>query len=989
MIKHIIAIATCALAAVVPSVARETNMMRRTDFKACERWVDSVYNSMTERQRVAQLVCPKVVPALSESSKANIRKLVGDNQVGGLLFTSGSLEQYIETTNYAQSLAKIPVLMTFDGEWGLAMRVGDTPKFPCNMALGAISDTSLMRRYGREMAREMKLTGLHVNYAPDIDVNSNPRNPVIGYRSFGEDPRRVAALGTAYALGLEDGGVQAVGKHFPGHGDTNTDSHKERTIVNHTLAQLNDIDLLPFKDYVDAGLSGVMTGHIVVPVLDDSERPASLSYKMTTELLRKQMGFEGLIYTDAIEMKGARYKNLNRSIEALKAGADVVESMSNPIQTIDSIMAAIKSGYISKDVIEDRCKRVLRYKYAMGLDKRPQPIDLKGLSAKINSPEAQAVKNALAQACITVLRNDGDLLPLGRLAKRRIAVVNIGEGKNNEFADVCRRYTDVDVYYTKGEAFSQASLAKIRNHDVVVAAVYNDKAESMRVYGQLADMPSLVSVFIMNPYKMDKFHSAIAKTRALVLAYDNLPETRAAAAMALFGGIEVNGKLPVNLNHVAKMGTGIHLAKTRLGYTSPVAEGFNPALADSLDMICRRAVDMGATPGCQVLVARHGNVVYEKAFGKLTAGGDSVTRFTLYDLASVSKATGTLPGVMKAYDLGLFDLDKPAAEYIPGLKAAGKTFTPRQLLFHETGMPASINVYKLMMDTTTYKGELFTGKKDAAHSIWLMPGAWGNNTAKIRRDITSPVRTGEFPVEAARGRDVGPATVDTVMNVIYNQKLRKNTDYNYSCLNFCLLMDMEQRLTGQHHDVWVRDSIYAPLGAKFIGYQPYRHHDLGQVAPTENDTFMRRQILRGYVHDETAAMQGGVSGNAGLFSNAGDLAKLCQMWLQDGKYGDVQVLSPETVKLFTTTKSPTCRRGLGFDKPDVERPDYSPTCDEAGPSVYGHLGFTGTVFWVDPEQDMIFIFLTNRVNPTRDSKKFNNLNMRPELFRQVYKALEN
>ena len=601
MIKHLI-IATCALAAMMPAQARETNMMQRTDSRACERWVDSVYNSMTERERVAQLIFPKVVPALSQSSKANIKRLVGDNQVGGLLYTSGSLKQYIEITNYAQSLAKVPVLMTFDGEWGLAMRIGDTPKYPCNMALGAIDDTALMRRYGREMAREMKLTGLHVNFAPDIDVNSNPRNPVIGYRSFGEDPNRVAKLGTAYALGLEDCGIQAVGKHFPGHGDTNTDSHKERTIVNHSLDQLNNIDLLPFKDYINAGLSGVMTGHIVVPVLDNSERPASLSYKMTTELLRKQLGFEGLIYTDAIEMKGAKYKNVNRSVEALKAGADVLESMHNPVETIDAIMAEVKAGRISKALIEDRCKRVLRYKYAMGLNTRPQPIKLDGLSGQINSAEAQAVKNALAQACITVLRNEGNLLPLGQLASRRIAVVNIGEGKNNEFADVCRRYTDVDVYYTNGEAFSEASLAKIRNHDVVVAAVYNDKAESMRVYGQLADMPSLVSVFIMNPYKMDKFHSAISKTKALVLAYDNLPETRAAAAMALFGGIEVTGKLPVNLGHTGKLGDGIHLPKTRLGYTSPIAEGFNPALADSLDLICNRAVEMAPHPGARFLL---------------------------------------------------------------------------------------------------------------------------------------------------------------------------------------------------------------------------------------------------------------------------------------------------------------------------------------------------------------------------------------------------
>ena len=393
--------------------------------------------------------------------------------------------------------------------------------------------------------------------------------------------------------------------------------------------------------------------------------------------------------------------------------------------------------------------------------------------------------------------------------------------------------------------------------------------------------------------------------------------------------------------------------------------------------------------GCQVLVARHGDIVLEKAYGKLTAGGDSVSRSSIYDLASVSKATGTLPGIMKAYDLGLFDLDTPAANYIPGLKAAGKTFTPREMLYHETGMPASINVYELMMDSTTYKGKLFTGKKDAAHGIWLMPNAWGNNTAKIRRDITRAERSADFPVEAAKDLWVGQATFDTIMNVIYNQKLRKNKNYNYSCLNFCLLMDMEQRLTGQTHDRWVGDSIFGPIGAYNASYRPTLSHPLSQIAPTEKDPFMRRQQVHGYVHDETAAMIGGVSGNAGLFASAGDIAKLCQMWLNRGKYGDVQVLSEKTVDLFTRSKSPTCRRGLGFDKPDMTNPDWSPTCEEADASVYGHLGFTGTVFWVDPKHDLIFVFLTNRVNPTRDNKAFNQTNIRPELFRQVYKSLEN
>ena len=979
-----------AVALLSPACAKEHTpaIIKKADDHACEKWVDSVYNTLSTRERVAQLVFPKAVPTQGASSKATLKRMVEENGVGGLLFTAGSLEQYVEMTNYAQSIAKVPLLMTFDGEWGLSMRIDGTPKFPNNMALGAIANPELLKDYGREMARECRLAGIHVNFAPVLDVNSNPKNPVIGFRSFGEDAKRVGQLGTAYAQGLEEGNVQAVGKHFPGHGDTSTDSHKEVTTVNHSLKTLENVDLVPFKQYIDAGLSGIMVGHIVVPALDPSGRPASLSKKMTTELLREKMGFDGLIYTDALGMKGAHIKGVDPALAALDAGADVLLSSDTPLKDIDAILAALKAGKIDSVTIADRCKRILKYKYTLGLPNE-KPIDINGLAAKINSVEAQAVNDALAKACITVLRNDGDILPIGNLGKNKIAVVNIGGLKNNNFAEICSRYAKVDVYAAPDGSLSASTLAEIRKHDVVIAAVYSDAAACRTAYGQVANMPGLVSVFMMNPYKMNKFHAAMKGAKAIVLAYDNLPETRAAAAMAVFGGIEVSGKLPVNLPNVAPLGTGIHIAKSRLGYSTPAQQGMKASLTDSVDAIVNAALAAGAFPGCQVLVARHGDIVLEKAYGKLTAGGDSVSRSSIYDLASVSKATGTLPGIMKAYDLGLFDLDTPAANYIPGLKAAGKTFTPREMLYHETGMPASINVYELMMDSTTYKGKLFTGKKDAAHGIWLMPNAWGNNTAKIRRDITRAERSADFPVEAAKDLWVGKATFDTIMNVIYNQKLRKNKNYNYSCLNFCLLMDMEQRLTGQTHDRWVGDSIFGPIGAYNAGYRPTLSHPLSQIAPTEKDPFMRRQQVHGYVHDETAAMIGGVSGNAGLFASAGDIAKLCQMWLNRGKYGDVQVLSEKTVDLFTRSKSPTCRRGLGFDKPDMTNPDWSPTCEEADASVYGHLGFTGTVFWVDPKHDLIFVFLTNRVNPTRDNKAFNQANIRPELFRQVYKSLEN
>ncbi len=987
MVRKLISCLSAALIA-FGAFAGETNLIKKAGRAECDRWADSVYNSMTERQRIAQLVFPKVGPGYGDNSKAQIKRYVAKNGVGGLLFAEGSLAQYVEMTNYAQSLAGVPLLMTFDGEWGLSMRIPDTPKFPSNMALGAISNTGLLYEYGREMARECKLAGVQANFAPDIDVNSNPSNPVIGYRSFGEDPKRVAALGLAYSRGLEDGGVQAVGKHFPGHGDTDTDSHKSRTVVNHSAATLNDVDLVPFKALIDGGVSGIMVGHLVVPALD-AAMPASSSKKIIGGLLRDELGFEGLIYTDALGMKGAALSNgLRPAVEALKAGADVLLSSNTPLDDINAIVAEVEKGHISREIIEDRCKRVLRYKYALGLGKRPQHIELKGLSAKINSPQARRIVDELACASITLLRNRDNVLPLGGLATRRIAVVNIGEGKDNDFVKICRKYADIDAYATHNGVLSSHDLQEIRKHDVTVAVVYDDKQSSRNAFAHLGGVNNLVGVFMVNPYKMNKFHASLGNCNSLLLAYDNIPEARAAAAMAVFGGIEVSGRLPVDLPRVAPIGTGLRLKKSRLGYSSPLAEGLSPQLADSLDSIVGKALKAGAFPGAQLLVARHGNVVYDKSFGLLTAGGAKVNDNTIYDLASVSKATGTLPGIMKAYELGLIDLDTPAYSYIPELKESGKDFTPREMLFHETGMPASVNVYALMMDTATYKGKLYTAKRDASHRIYQMKNWWGHNTARIRRDITSPAKTPEFQTAAAKGLYVGPETIDTVLTYIYNRPLRKDKSYNYSCLNFILLMDMEQRLTGVSHDKWVRDSIFAPLGMYSTCYQPLRYHSLSQIAPTEKDAFLRRQLVHGYVHDETAAMLGGVSGNAGLFSNACDLAKLCQMWLNGGCYGDVRVLKPETVRLFTTAKSPTCRRGLGFDKPDVENPDNSPTCDEAGAGVYGHLGFTGTVFWVDPDEELIFIFLNNRVNPTRDNRAFNESNIRPELFRQVYKAIQ-
>lgn len=957
------------------------------------RWADSVYATLSERQRVAQLMCCKVVPTRGAESRAAITRLVKTDGVGSLLFTEGDVEQFASLADFAQAEAKVPVLMTVDGEWGVSMRVKDTPRFPKNIALGAIQNMRLIYDYGREVARECRLLGIQADFAPDADVNSNPANPVIGSRSFGEDPRRVADATVAYSLGMEDAGVQAVSKHFPGHGDTGTDSHKALTRVDHNRQRLDDIDLVPFRSFIDAGCSGVMTGHIIVPALDAAEAPASLSHPITTGLLREGMGFEGLIYTDALGMKGAvDPKGRNNCIAALLAGADVLLCPEAPKTAINAVLAAVADGSVPASVVEDRCKRVLRYKYYLGLnDYKPLGTDYAAIARELNSPEALALVKKLSAAAITVTRNDGDILPLGKLADRTFAVVSIGAAKDNEFASTCSRYARTNSYFTSGEAFSQASLAKIEKDDVVIAAVFSDNAAAHQALAQLtAGSKPVVGVFMISPFKIRKFGEPLKRLAAMVLAYDDIPAARQSAAEAIFGGIAVSGRLPVNIAGVAPMGAGIDLAKTRLGFSSPVAEGLSPALTDSIDALVLEGLRTKAYPGCQVLVARKGNIVYDKSFGKITGTPEAkaVTPLTVYDLASVSKATGTLPGIMKAYDDKLISLDDRLGDIIPEITdSAKREITVRELLYHETGMPAALNMFDLMFDTLTYSGRLITSRPDKTHSIKIQRNAYGNNRARMRKDIISRTRSDEYPVEASKGIFTGRAAYDTVMGRIYNIPLRANKKYVYSCLNFALLMDIEQRRTGRPHQEYVQENIFGPLGAYRTGYRPTERFDRSEIAPTEYDSFMRKQKVHGYVHDEMANFSGGVQGNAGLFANADDIAKICQMWLNGGRYGDATVLSPKTVELFTTAKSPTCRRGLGFDKPDTENLENSPTCDEASPEVYGHLGFTGTVFWVDPKEELIFVFLTNRVDPTRDNAAFNRLAIRPRLFSQVYRAL--
>lgn len=979
--------------------AKKPAILNRADEKAMEQWVNATFAQMTPDERIAQLMVAAVFPQGNEQTEADVRRLVSEYKVGGLIYQESEITKQVSCTNLAQSMAKVPLMITLDAEWGLSMRLENAPKYPRNLYLGAINDDKLFYDYGRELARQLRRVGVTVDFAPVLDVIDRPRT-VVGDRSYGYNPDVVARHGIAFAKGLEDGGVLSVGKHFPGHGSTTVDSHKSLPTIDKSMKELNIDDLMPFRQYVNSGLSGMLTGHIYVPAIDQRKMPGTMSDKVVNGLLKKKMGFEGLIFTDALNMGGAKVDG-SVCVSALLAGNDVLLMPVNIPDEIAAIKRAVADGTLKQSVIDERCKKMLRFKYALGLDK-PQQVATSNVVEDVNSPEAALMARRLTAGTITVVKNDRQLLPIHNLASRRIAVVTMGVDNDTKsmFQRRCSNYAATTALDYRADFTSRDSIERAieaGRFNSVIIAIKDDGAAYRSLALSIAKrVPEATVVIFSDPQKLDNYASLMASddVNAVVVAYERTATAEDYAAQTVFGGNAANGILPVPVKDKASgrvfaAGTGVRYKASRLGYTLPEEVGFDPALLHKIDSICNYGIAQRAFPGCQVLVARHGKVVCNRAYGEIDFGtGIPVTLNTLYGLASVSKATGTLSAVMKAYDNGDFTLDDAASKFIPGLQGTDKAgITFRDLLYHETGMPPSLNMWEMMFDRNTYTGQLITSAPTEQNTIKVMANAYGNKHARLRTDILSTVKTPKFNIPIAEGIYGGQVTYDSIMNRIYHQPLGAKR-YLYSCLNFCLLANAVQNITHMQLNNFVNNYIFAPLGSYHTTYRPLEKFPSSQIAYTEVDTYLRRQHIHGYVHDELAAFSGGVQGNAGLFSNANDLAKLLQMWLNGGTYGGQRFYKAETVNTFTTSKSPNSHRGLGFDKPNTAKPSWSSTCDEATPETYGHTGFTGTCFWVDPKNDMIYIFLCNRVSPTRDNPAFGRVSARSHIQSLLYHSIK-
>lgn len=942
-------------------------------------WVDSIFQSLSLEQRIAQLLMIEVSSNQNRTYYNRVERIIHTHNVGGLIFFKGSPSSQLNLTNTWQKTAQTPMFIAMDAEWGLSMRLDSTISFPRQVTLGAIANERLIYELGLEMGRQSRRMGIHMSFSPVVDVNSNPANPVINSRSFGECRYNVSRKGMAMMLGMQDAGIIAVAKHFPGHGDTDVDSHHALPMINHPYPLLDSIHLFPFRHLIDKGLKGVMAAHLNVPALEPiKDLPSSLSKEIVTELLQNQMGFEGLVVTDALNMKGVAdsYKPGDLEVLALLAGNDILLMPENVPQAINAIKKAIENDVVNEDYLNLKCKKILYFKEQAGLD-RLRTLSQNNLINDLNAPRVNHLNTRLAEASITLVKNKNDILPLRRLDTLRIAALSIGASQDNPYQAMLANYAPVKMYgLPKNHTPQQAQqmieelsaynlvLVSIQNNTMFPGRNYGINTQSIELVNKLSATNNIILNIFANPYSLTSFGEKLLNNDAILVSYQDGREYEEASAQVIFGALAARGKLPVSIPGNFSIYSGINTtAGLRIKYGDPEAGGLNTLLLRRVDSLALSGIREKAFPGCQIAVIKDGVIIYNKSFGHHTYDEMTpVKNSDIYDLASVTKMVATTAALMTLVDRGEIEVDKHLGKYLPTIKGSNKeNINIRDILAHQARFRSWIPFY---INT------ILDGKpKESIYN--LMP-------------------LNDFSVKVADNFYIHKSFRDSIFNEIKISELLNRRRYIYSDLGFMLFAEMILQITGESLEEYTNRSFFKPLGFQTMGFNPLLRHNPSRIVPTENDTIFRGQLLRGYVHDPGAAMLGGVAGHAGLFSNATELAVFMQMLLQDGSYGGDRYLEPHTIKEFTTTQfaGNQNRRGLGFDKPSISKSDKSkPACESASMMSFGHSGFTGTYAWADPKENLVYVFLSNRVHPSASNRKISELNIRTNIHQAIYDAI--
>lgn len=959
--------------------AQESNQVTPEFLKYTHsEWVDSIMENLTPNERIAQLIMVAAYSNRGEEHKQEILELIREQKIGGLVFFQGDPKSQAELMNDYQLVSKVPLLGAIDAEWGIGMRLDNTLSYPYQMALGAGQNDSLIYAMGQEVSRQIKRTGLHMNFAPVVDVNNNPDNPVINFRSFGENREEVAKRGILYMKGMQSENLLTTAKHFPGHGDTDTDSHLALPKINHSVERLDSLEMYPFKKLINAGITGVMVAHLDIPALDSTEVPSTLSKPIITGILKDSLHFKGLVVTDAMNMKGVTKGNEPGVVDkkAILAGNDMLEFTEDVPKAIQEIRKAIRKGLISQKEIDNRVRKVLAAKQWVGLD-HYEPTPIENMLKDLNSPKARLLQRKLAESSITLLKNE-NLLPLMRLDTLKIASVSIGTDEKTEFQKSLDLYTAVDDFQLPADADSEA-IEKLKdtlkNYNLSIIGIHDsskyprnsikDSNEVLDLISELSQEKNVLFSVFKNPYVLNKLDN-IEKAPVLMETYQDSDLTEQLAAQLIFGGIGASGKLPVSVGDKFERGDGLELkGGIRFEYTIPEEAGMNSEiLYHRIDSLMQQAMDAKAIPGGEILVARNQKVVMYKAYG-LHKYSDTVKveKSDLYDLASVTKITSALPALMKLYDENKFSLMAGIEDYLPSFKHSNKGEIPfRQILAHQGRLIPWIPYWKDML------------RKNGSYK-------W--NT--VKKDSSK-----RFPVKLADGMWLHRNYKKKIFKAIRKSPLLDSAKYTYSGLAFYLFPTIVEKQTGEDFVKYLDENFYYRLGATTLTYNPMKKFELNRIVPTESDFFFRHRPIHGRVHDEGAIMMGGVSANAGLFANANDLAKFMQMYLNMGEYGGHRYISENTLKDWSTTQFPDNdnRRGLGFDKPNLEYQGVNNNAaKDASKESFGHTGFTGTMVWMDPKEDLLYIFLSNRVLPTRENTRLYKLNTRTQIQQALYDAI--
>ena len=958
---------------IINSFGQNFDPLRTDDYFEQERWVDSILSSMSIDQKIGQLFMIQAYSNRDSVHENKIKAMIQDYHIGNLIFMQGTPIKQAQLTNTYQSLSKTPLMIGFDGEWGLDMRLQNTYRFPWNMTLGAIQDNSLIRKFGEHLGNHAKRIGIHVNFAPVVDINTNPLNPIIGNRSFGESKKNVTLKAIEFTQGMQSKGILANAKHFPGHGDTATDSHLKLPVLNFSKERLDSIELYPYKRVFEAGMSSVMTAHLSIPILESNPKlPTSLSQIVVTDLLKVKLGFLGLIFTDGLNMKGAaNYSNSAEiNLAAIQAGNDVLLIPQDIPESVSLIKKSIETGVLSVDRIEESVRKILLAKYKVGLHLY-KPIDTLNLINDLNRLEDDVLHRELVKNSMTIIKNDKKILPVRNLKKyEKIAYLAMGDDDGDVFLETLRKYSKIQKVSNNN---LNELIDTLEDFDLVIIGFHKSNAHPWKSFDfsnkELVWLheisrknKTILSVFA-SPYSLLNIKS-FNNLEGILVAYQNSEIAQNIAAQTIFGALEANGKLPVSIKDEFPLGTGESSEGTkRLQYSIPESVGMSSQKLAKIDSVAALVVEEKMAPGLQILVARKGVVVYEKSFGFHTdKKKNKVKNSDVYDVASLTKILASLPMLMKAEEENKIDLSSTLKKILPKFKKSNKdTVTVKEILSHFGQLKAWIPFYKSTQDSVTNKNLKY---------------------------FYSSNKTSNFSIKVAENLYLNSSFKDSIFKYIRDAEQREQPGYKYSDLGYYIFKEVLERKYKKGLNVLIDEEFYKPLGAHRMSYLPLSKFNKSTIVPSEKDNYFRNQLLHGYVHDMGAAMQGGVGGHAGLFANSNDIAKMMQLFLQKGFYGGKRYFKEETFDKFNKRyySDQKVRRGLGFDKPQLDSTVMA-TCGCVSEESFGHSGFTGTYTWADPESEIIYVFLSNRVFPTMENKALVKRNIRTSIQQIIQEAI--